>query len=406
MHLGTSSMVEPVSDIEAVPVVPATPSEQPTSASPFFTLKEMAVFGSIVSTILLSANAVVCATWNYFFGISGWLEWQALPGVLAIAFIPATILRFSSSNPALKVVYAISATWVGALNFAFFAAVGCWIVEAVVWTTAWPLPRFSIAAVLFGGALVTTVYGLINATWIRITRVKVKLPNLPEAWQGRTAALVTDLHLGPLSGQAFLRRAIAYLRSLKPDAIFISGDMFDGPTLDLDHLIAPWREFSAPRGIFYVTGNHDEFAERSIFLDAATRTGMQILNNEKITIDGLQLVGVHDPEASDPAHLREILRRVQIDKQHPSILLAHRPVNLSVAEEAGISLQLSGHTHGGQIWPWNLLVSRIYGRFAHGLSRLGKLQVYTSNGVGTWGPPLRVGTKAEIVLIQFERESA
>jgi hypothetical protein len=104
--------------------------------------------------------------------------------------------------------------------------------------------------------------------------------------------------------------------------------------------------------------------------------------------------------------LREILRQVQIDRQHPSILLAHRPVNLSVAEEEGISLQLSGHTHGGQIWPWNLLVSRIYGRFGHGLSRLGKLQVYTSYGAGTWGPPLRVGTKSEIVLIRFENENA
>ena len=102
--------------------------------------------------------------------------------------------------------------------------------------------------------------------------------------------------------------------------------------------------------------------------------------------------------------MRSILRKVQIDRLHPSILLAHRPVNLTVAEEEGISLQLSGHTHGGQIWPWNLLASRIYGRFAHGLSSLGKLQVYTSYGVGTWGPPLRVGTRSEIVMVQFEKE--
>jgi predicted MPP superfamily phosphohydrolase len=154
-----------------------------------------------------------------------------------------------------------------------------------------------------------------------------------------------------------------------------------------------------------VTGNHDEFAERSIFLNAVKRVGIQVMNNEKITLDGLQIVGVHDSEAGDPTELRSILQKAQIDRQRPSILLSHRPINLSVAEEEGISLQLSGHTHGGQIWPWNLLVSRIYGRFAHGLSRLDKLQVYTSNGVGTWGPPLRVGTKSEIVLLQFERET-
>ncbi len=261
-----------------------------------------------------------------------------------------------------------------------------------------------MAAILFGIAFLAAIYGLINARWIRISRVTVRLPHLPKLWRGRTAALVTDLHMGPLFGARFLRLVIAQLRSLRPDVVFISGDMFDGSTLGLNQLVAPWRKYSARRGIYYVTGNHDEFADRSIFLDAVKSTGVRVLNNEKISLDGLQVVGVHDSEAGNPTELRSILRQVQIDQAHPSILLAHRPVNLSVAEEEGISLQLSGHTHGGQIWPWNLVVSRIYGSFASGLSRLGKLQVYTSNGTGTWGPPLRVGTKSEIVLIRFEEE--
>jgi predicted MPP superfamily phosphohydrolase len=404
MQSRLSTMTTPLPHVKEEQVMPID-SKQSTVPSDF-TAKRIARFGSIVSTILLSANALVCATWSYFFGLPGWIAWQALPGALAVAFIPATILRFRFNHPTLKFVYAITSAWVGALNFAFFAAVACWMVEAVIWTTAWPLSRSPIASVLFGLALMATVYGLINAAWIRTTKVTVKLPNLPDAWQGRTAALVTDLHLGPLSGPDFLRRVLARLRILKPDAVFISGDMFDGPTLGLDALVAPWSEFSAPRGIFYVTGNHDEFAERSIYLDAVRRVGIRVLNNEKVSLDGLQVVGVHDSEAENPTELREILRQVQIDRPHPSILLAHRPVNLSVAEEEGISLQLSGHTHGGQIWPWNLLVSRIYGRFAYGLSRLGKLQVYTSNGTGTWGPPLRVGTKSEIVLIRFENEIA
>jgi hypothetical protein len=396
-------MAAPIPNVEEEHVVPAV-SQAPT-APPDFTLRRIAVFGSIVSTILLLANALVCATWSYFIGLPGWVAWQVVPGVLAIAFIPATILRFQSAHPALRIVYALSASWIGALNFAFFAATACWIVEIAAWLMDWPLPRFQLAVILFGLAAVAAVYGLINAKWIRVSRIKVQLPNLPEAWQGRTAALVTDLHLGPLSGAGFLSRVVARLRSLKPDAVFISGDMFDGPTIGLDRLVAPWREFSTPRGIYYVTGNHDEFAERSIFIDAVKRTGIQVLNNEKTSFNGLQIVGVHDSEAGNPTELRSILRHVQIDQEHPSILLAHRPINLSVAEEEGISLQLSGHTHGGQIWPWNLLVSRIYGSFARGLSRFGKLQVYTSNGVGTWGPPLRVGTKSEIVLIQFERET-
>ena len=371
---------------------------------PEITLREIAVIGAIASTILLLANALVCATSSYFFGLPGWIAWQALPGALAVAFIPATFLHFRFNHPALRIVYAFTSAWIGALNFAFFAAIACWIVDGIAWLANWPVARFQPALVLFGVAFLATVYGLINAAWIRITRVTVKLPNLPEAWRDRTAALVTDLHLGPLSKAPFLRRVIGRLRSLRPDVVFISGDMFDGSTLGLDQLVAPWREFSPSRGVYYVTGNHDEFAERSLFTDAVMRTGIHVLNNEKISLDGLQIVGVHDSEAERPAELRSILRRAQLDRHRPSVLLAHRPVNLSVAEEEGISLQLSGHTHGGQIWPWNLLVSRIYGRFARGLSRLGHLQVYTSNGVGTWGPPLRVGTKSEIVLLRFEKE--
>jgi predicted MPP superfamily phosphohydrolase len=364
----------------------------------------MAVFGSLVSLVLLCANAFVCATWSYFFDLPGWVVWQIVPGALALSFIPATILRFRLSHPALRLVYALSAAWLGALNFAFFASLACWIVEAVASMTAWPWSRSSMAAVLFALAWMVTVYGLINAACLRTTRVTVKLPNLPEAWRGRTVALVTDLHLGPLSGPAFLRRVLARLRILKPDAVLISGDMFDGPTLGLDALVAPWSEFSAPRGVFYVTGNHDEFAERSLYLEPVKRVGLRVLNNEMTSVDGLQIIGVHDAEAGNPNQLRSILRQVQLDRAQASILLAHRPVNLSVAAEEGVSLQLSGHTHGGQIWPWNLLVFRIYGRFGHGLSRNGKLQVYTSYGVGTWGPPLRVGTTSEIVLIRFENE--
>ncbi len=221
-----------------------------------------------MSAILLGANALVCATWSFFFNVPGWLAWQAAPGLLALVFIPATILRFRSAHPALRVLYAVSAAWLGALNFAFFASLACWIADGAFLLAGRPAPRLEIAAILFGIALLFTIWGLINARWIRVTRITVPLPHLPDAWRGRTAALVTDLHLGPLSGPAFLRRVLARLRALQPDIVFISGDMFDGPTLGLKQLVAPWREFSAPLGIFYVTGNHDEFAERGLYLDA------------------------------------------------------------------------------------------------------------------------------------------
>ncbi len=391
------------------PASPSATQSAPSATSPVsestareFPARRLIVMVGIISAILLTVNAFICATLGHFLGIPGWLAWQAIPAAFPIAFIGATIVGFRYSNPLLRVVYAVSAAWLGALNFAFFAAIACWIAAIPDALAGWPVSRFDLAAAFFGLALVITIYGLINAAWLRVTRLAIRLPNLPPAWQGRTIALVTDIHLGHVAGPGFLRRIIARLRSLQPDAVLISGDLFDGTTVDLDHLIAPWRDYSAPRGIFYITGNHDEFAARSIYLDAVQRTGVRVLNNEKVVIDGLQIVGVHDSEAGDATELRRILRRAQLDPQRPSILLAHRPENLAVAAEEGISLQLSGHTHQGQLWPWTLLIRRIYGPFAYGLHRLRNLQVYTSSGAGAWGPPLRVGTKSEIVLIRLE----
>jgi len=381
-------------------------SAEPTEsapASPRVESRRIGVFVGVVLTILLSANAFVCATWSHFFGLPGWLWGQFIPGSVIVAFTLSTIAGFRSANPLIPVVYAVSASWLGILNFAFFAAVGCWVVDSAAWVIRSPVPPFDIGAVLFGAAFVAAAWGLINAAWLRVTRVTVALPNLPKAWRGRTVALVTDLHLGRVARPGFLRRVVTRLRSLNPDAVFVSGDMFDGSPVGVNELVAGWQGFSPARGVYYIAGNHDEFVDRSIFLDAVSRTGVRVLNNEKVSVDGLQIVGVHDSEAADPGELREILGRARLAPALPSVLLAHRPVNLAVAEEAGISLQLSGHTHHGQMWPWNFLVRRIYGPFAYGLHRLRTMWVYTSSGAGTWGPPVRVGTKSEIVLIRLEK---
>lgn len=361
------------------------------------------VIGAILSAILLTVNAFICATISHFFDLPGWLIWQFIPGSLAVTFVLATMVGFMRSNVVLRVVYSLAATWLGVLNFAFFAAIACWVIGGLVWLTNAPIPNVHIGGSFFGLGILAAAYGVLNAAWIRNTNITVRLPNLPDAWEGRTAALITDIHLGNLRGPKFVARILRKLRSSKPDAVFISGDLFDGSPFGVDRLMSTWQDFSPSLGTFFVTGNHDEFADRNLFLNVIRRAGIRVLENEMVDLDGLQLIGVHDSEAMNPKELRRILRRVHVDPQAPSILLAHQPGNLAVAEEEGISLQLSGHTHGGQFWPWNLVVSRMYGRFAYGLSRLGSMLVFTSNGVGTWGPPLKVGTKSEIVLIRFEK---
>ena len=178
--------------------------------------------------------------------------------------------------------------------------------------------------------------------------------------------------------------------------------MYDGTAVDVAPLVKPWAEFSAPLGAYFITGNHEQFFNPSRYLEAVRQSGIRVLENEKIVLDGLQIVGVHDRDSVNVEKFRSILRQADLDRDVASILLVHNPHRLPAAAEAGISLQLSGHTHRGQFFPFTAIVSRMYGKFAYGLNRFGDLLVYTSCGAGTWGPPMRLGSNPEIVLIRFE----
>lgn len=190
--------------------------------------------------------------------------------------------------------------------------------------------------------------------------------------------------------------------SFKPDIVFLPGDLFDGSKGDLDRLTQPLEQLAPPFGIFYSTGNHEKFTSSSHYADAVERRGLRNLNNECVEVDGLQVAGVTWGESTYPIRMKSALDAMNIDRQRASILLNHSPSRLPLVERAGFNLQLSGHTHGGQIAPFTWLTRRVFGEFTHGLHQFGSLQVYTSSGVGTWGPPMRVGTRSEIVVLRFE----
>jgi predicted MPP superfamily phosphohydrolase len=265
-----------------------------------------------------------------------------------------------------------------------------------------PHDRPLFAAVFFTLAFLTGIYGLLNARWVRIRRVTVQLPNLPAAWRGRTALLLSDLHLGNINGPGFCRRMAALAARLQPEIIFLPGDLFDGVHADPDRLIAPLKTLSPPLGIYFTAGNHEEYGGEANFIHALTQAGIRVLENEKIIVDGLQILGIPYADSHYPIQLRATLEALRPDPAQPSILLNHAPHRLPIVEQAGISLQLSGHTHGGQLIPFTWFTRHAFGKFTYGLHSFGSLQVYTSSGAGTWGPPMRVGTHPEIVLIQFQ----
>jgi predicted MPP superfamily phosphohydrolase len=154
--------------------------------------------------------------------------------------------------------------------------------------------------------------------------------------------------------------------------------------------------------VYFIAGNHEQFGDDGKYLRAVAAAGVRVLDNEKVDVDGMQIIGVPYRNATRKGHLASVLQRLRLDRDRASILLVHAPDHPEVAEAAGVSLQLSGHTHLGQFIPWSWFARRMYRQFVYGLSRIGKMQVFTSSGAGTWGPPLRSGSNPEIVMLEFQ----
>ncbi len=333
-------------------------------------------------------------------------ELRLIAILLSVSFIVAALLGFRFTNWLVALIYQLAAVWLGLLNYFFVAACLAWLTDLALRLL---LPgathlhaRPYILAVLFAAAVLTVIYGIVNARSIRVRRVPVKLPNLPESWRGRTALVFSDLHLGNINGLRFARRIAAMAQRLSPDIIFIPGDLFDGTKADPDRQAAPLYALAPPLGIYFVAGNHEEFGGEAHYAEALSHSGFRVLDNKRVTIDGLQVVGVPYHSSTSPMQLRTFLEGLRLKDGQASILLQHVPNRLPIVEQSGVNLQLSGHTHGGQLFFFTVITRQAFGKFTYGLQRFGELQVYTSSGAGTWGPPMRVGTIPEIVLLTFE----
>lgn len=365
----------------------------------------ISVFVSVIQAILLLAHLFLYETWIFFYGAPDPSDLFALKiglAILSVSFVAASLLSYKYFDRLVRTFYMIAAVWLGLVNFFFLAACASWMMYGVPLLLGIHMEKRELANVLFGAALLAGILAVVNAAWPRVVRVTIQLPNLPPSWRGRTAALVSDLHLGHIRYTGFLRRIVRKLSTLRPDVLFIPGDMFDGTAVDTGPLSKIWNEFSAPLGSYFIAGNHEQFTSYEKFFGAVTASGIHIVQNEKIILDGLQVVGVHYVDSKNIERFRSILRNSSLDPTVASVLLVHDPNLLPIALDAGISLQLSGHTHRGQFFPFTAIVKRIYGIYAYGLHRFEQLQVYTSCGVGTWGPPMRLGSNPEIVLIRFE----
>lgn len=367
------------------------------------------VFFTLAICFILSILAI--AHWALFKSITHFYAFEnqtivycfkVLLGFLAVSFVMASLLSFRYDNLLARLFYNFSAGWLGFLYFLLIASAFTWIlVRAGNYWDIRPDEKllFSLLGTL---AIITGIYGLIKANDVQTTQINIKLNNLPDAWKDKTAVWVSDIHLGQIRDEKFSQQVADKVSSLNPDIVFVGGDLFDGVAADLDKLAKPFSELKTPLGVYYITGNHEEFDGNQPYLAAAENAGMQILNNESKDIEGVTLAGVDYRDTSSREDYRKVLNELNLPIDKPSILLKHSPYYVEESATAGVDLQLSGHTHDGQIIPFNHLHRLIFYGYEFGLKKLNNLLIYTSSGTGTWGPPFRLGTKAEIVQITFE----
>jgi predicted MPP superfamily phosphohydrolase len=270
--------------------------------------------------------------------------------------------------------------------------------------------RRRFLALLSGGLVLLGDFGLsglsfFNATAaaLKVKKVQIALEKWPAALQGYRIVQITDIHLGPTIGRDFLEEVVRQVNALQPDLVAITGDLVDNSLAQIRDQAEPLMNLQAKDGIYFVTGNHEYYiSDVDEWLAWLTSIGIRPLRNERVAIQGgFDLAGTDDFMARGPGHRQDIPKALKgRDTSRPVILMAHQPRSFYEAAGSGVDLQLSGHTHGGQIYPFNYVVG-LFQPYIRGLYREGSSQLYVSCGTGYWGPPMRLGAPAEITNIEF-----
>ena len=337
-------------------------------------------------------------------------------------FISAFLLHLHVRNPFTETLYLIAAVWLGLFLYLLMALILIGLIFGVGKLVGFVPDMRMVAAGFFLLAAAVSVYGIWCAQNPSVKQIEVKIEGLPEQWRNKKIIQLSDVHLGAIYGTGFMQRVADKVNREKPDLILITGDLFDGMGGRLSSFIEPLNALKASGGVFFVTGNHEGYLGLKEPLAVLGKTHIRVLDNEIVDLDGLQIVGIRYPEHDHLNNTRNFLTQPgSYDAGKPSILMYHTPTNIeetysdrasqqsrtywhpdtsmALAKEVGIDLQLSGHTHKGQLFPFMFQTRSVYKGFDYGLHRDGGFQVYISSGVGTWGPPMRIGVPSEIVSI-------
>lgn len=363
-------------------------------------------FGSSV-VALLAGHVFLWFIIVDFFGLTGFSSRLAV--ALAVVFlllsvIISSILIHKRDNAVTRWYYILSGFGIGLAVNALLVAILILAVKYLAGLVGFLIPDLISNAVLIAGSSIVSLAGVYRAIFPRVVEYDVKIKDLPEIWDNKVVVQVSDIHLGPVYRRHSLRRLISKINVLKPEAVFVTGDLFDGMESDFSWIHHPLNHLEAPKGVYYGFGNHDLYLGFDRVVHLLKNNRAIILDNRLEMVDGLQIIGVNYSFDNNFDLEKAILAQVGYSENKPSILLFHAPKNVSLAKSAGIDLQLSGHTHDGQMWPGNLIAKWMHRGYGYGFFTEGDFNLIVSSGAGSWGPPMRTSARSEIVKIILHKK--
>ena len=359
----------------------------------------MSIFLLAVTLIIVLGHLGLNITWVKFFGIHPGAAKRSLLIillVLSVGFSITSVLVFWKEAFLTNLLYTISSVWLGFVWYAAIAAALTWITWIIGKALGANMPMAAITTVLLVVAAGITTYGVWNAWHPVVRQFSITIHNLPEAWRGQKIVQLSDIHLGPIHRQSFLRDVVAQTNAQSPAAVFVTGDLFDGGGRDLNSLASPLADIHSTHGTFYITGNHETYVGVDRSLAAIRDLPLTILRDRVVDVGGIQVLGVDYPIGTTSKSLDPLLTK--LDNAKPSIVLWHEPKYVEQIKTAGVNLLLSGHTHDGQVWPFGTITKWVYKGYHDGLHTDGNFNEYTSPGVGSWGPPMRTGNRPTIAV--------
>lgn len=343
----------------------------------------------------------------------------ALVFFLSASFPLAILLVKIGQNQFSSGIFVLAALWMGLfINLLLAAGLG-WLAAGIFKFAGLRLDPRWIFVGAGGLAFLFTAWGVWRARSPEVRRIEVAIDGLPEYWKGRTVVHLSDLHLGHANGAGFMRGVARRVNALDPDLVVITGDLFDGMGGDFEACLPSIDSLQARHGVFFVAGNHEIYSQAG---PVVAKTGLRVLDSEVVEAEGLQIAGVAYPGLASEAELEKF--RGALSKEKPSILLFHTPTDIMqrgegeaarhfstywtpdtacrLNRELGVDLQLSGHSHAGQIFPFGLLSHLLYRGRDRGLHQDGSFNLFVSTGTGTFGPPMRTSASSEIVVITLK----